>query len=235
MKLWIAFIVALGLPVAAYGAWRIADSRDFQLFGELVHRVDTTDPVVAITFDDGPSPLATDSILAILEREGIRATFFFTGAELAANPDLTPRFVQAGHELGNHSYTHKRMLLKSPSFIRREVESTDSLIREAGYLGDIHFRPPYGKKLIGLPWYLSRTDRMTVMWDVEPDSYAEIGSSADRIVAHVLEEVRPGSIIILHVMYPSRRESLRSVEGIVRGLKQRGYRFVTISELASAG
>ena len=234
MKLRIAAFCTLALLTLlalAYGAWRIADARTFQLFGGLVARVETDSPVVALTFDDGPTPAATDSILAILEREGIHATFFFTGAELSANPALGPRFVRAGHELGNHSYSHSRMVLKSPGFVRREIESTDSLIRRAGYAGTIHFRPPYGKKLVALPWYLRRTGRKTIMWDVEPDSYADIGGSAERIVAHVLQNVRPGSIIILHVMYPSRRESLRAVPRIVRGLEERGYRFVTVSEL----
>jgi peptidoglycan-N-acetylglucosamine deacetylase len=225
--------VALLAALAAFvfAAWKLADARTFQLFGELVHRLETEQPVVALTFDDGPTPDATDSILPILERENVRATFFFTGAELAANPGLGSRYVRAGHELGNHSYAHKRMLLKSQSFIDREIASTDSLIRQAGHVGTIHFRPPYGKKLLGLPWYLSRRGRISVTWDVEPDSHPEVAASADRIVAHVLEEVEPGSIILLHIMYPSRRESLRAVQGVVQGLKERGYRFLTVSEL----
>lgn len=223
-------VALTALLLLAWGAWTVADSRSFQLFGELVDRVETADSVVALTFDDGPAGGA-DSVLAMLAREGVRGTFFFTGAELAERPELAPRFVAAGHELGNHSFSHQRMLLRTPGFIRREIETTDSLIRAAGHSGPIHFRPPYGKKLLGLPWYLARTDRVTVMWDVEPDSYAEVASSAERIVAHVQERVQPGSIIILHVMYPSRGEVLRSVPGIIRSLRGRGYRFVTVSEL----
>jgi peptidoglycan-N-acetylglucosamine deacetylase len=231
MRIRIAALCLLALVASAYAAWRLADSRTFQLFGTLVDRVETSAPVVALTFDDGPTAEGTDSILSILRAEGARATFFFTGAELAENPGLAARFVRAGHEIGNHSYSHGRMVFRSPGFYRREVESTDSLIRDGGYSGAIHFRPPYGKKLLGLPWYLARNDRTTIMWDVEPDSYPEIARSADRIVSHVLDEVRPGSIVILHVMYPSRRESLRAVPGIIRGLKQRGFRFLTVSEL----
>jgi chitin deacetylase len=73
------------------------------------------------------------------------------------------------------------------------------------------------------------------MWDIEPESSPAVAQNADSIVAQVLAKVRPGSIILLHVMYPSRQESLRSVEGIVRGLKARGYRFVTVSELIRSG
>jgi chitin deacetylase len=123
------------------------------------------------------------------------------------------------------------MVLMTPGAIKDEIEMTDRLIRDAGYAGEIHFRPPYGKKLFLLPAYLSKTKRKTITWDVEPDSYADVAADADKIVAHVLERVRPGSIIILHVMYPSRAASLKSVAGIIEGLKQQGYEFKTVSEL----
>jgi peptidoglycan-N-acetylglucosamine deacetylase len=231
MKLKAAVLAVAALLLVLYGAWRISDARSFQLFGGLVHRVGTDAPLVALTFDDGPTPRGADSILAILTREEVSATFFFTGSELAAHADLGARFVEAGHELGNHSYSHQRMLLRRQAFIRNEVELTDSLIREAGHRGPIHFRPPYGKKLLGLPWYLRRTGRTTIMWDVEPESHPEIAQSAERIVSHVANEVRPGSVVLLHVMYPSRSESLRAVEGVIQRLRQDGYRFVTVSEL----
>ena len=124
-------------------------------------------------------------------------------------------------------------MLKSPSFIKAEIERTDQLIRDTGYEGAIHFRPPYGKKLLLLPYYLSKTNRKTVMWDVEPDSYADVSKDANRIVEYVMAHVRPGSIVILHVMYQSRIESLRAVAGIIDGLKREGYEFKSVSELLS--
>ena len=231
------FVVAgvVALLAVARGAWEISSSRTFQLFGESVSRVETMDSVVALTFDDGPTAAVTDTLLAMLRAEDVRATFFFTGAEMTEHPELAPRYLAAGHELGNHTYSHRRMLLRSPAFIRREIEDTDSLIRAAGQRGPVLFRPPYGKKLVGLPWYLSRTGRTSVMWDVEPDSDPEVVASADRIVAHVERSVRPGSIVLLHVMYPSRREVLASVPGIIDALRGRGYGFVTVSELICRG
>jgi peptidoglycan-N-acetylglucosamine deacetylase len=231
MKIRLLALFLVLLVSITYAAWRVAGAVTFQLFGDLVDRVSVTEPLVALTFDDGPTPKGADSILAILKREDVRATFFFTGSELEANSGLANRFVQAGHELGNHSYSHQRMVLKSSSFIRAEIERTDSLIRIAGHSGSIHFRPPYGKKLIGLPWYLSRTGRTTIMWDVDPDSDANVAATSEGIVAHVFENVRPGSIVLLHVMYPSRATSLGAVAGIIQGLRARGYRFVTVSEL----
>jgi peptidoglycan/xylan/chitin deacetylase (PgdA/CDA1 family) len=219
------------LLTGLFGAWKLSKARTFQVAGELVPRVSTTAPVVALTFDDGPTPQYTQEILSLLRKRDVKATFFVTGREASEHPDLARRIVAEGHELGNHTYTHPRMLLKSQAFIRDEVERTDGAIREAGYQGPIHFRPPFGAKLIGLPLYLRRTSRTTIMWDVEPESYPEVASRADRIVAHVLEKTRPGSIIQLHVMYRSRAESRKAVPGIIDGLRERGLRFVTVSEL----
>ena len=91
------------------------------------------------------------------------------------------KIVAAGHEVGNHSYSHVRMLLVTPSFVQQEIEKTDRLIRAAGYDREINFRPPYGKKLFALPWYLSKTGRKTITWDVEPDSNPKITEITVRV------------------------------------------------------
>jgi len=231
-----ALLFTAALVVAGLVALRqISSSRTFQFFGQLVPRVNTSQKVVALTFDDGPTPEATEEVLAVLAEGHVRATFFVTGAELEKNMAEGKKIVAAGHELGNHTYSHGRMVLVTPSHVRREVERTDELIRKAGYLGEIHFRPPYGKKLFVLPYYLSRTGRKTITWDVEPDSYPDVAADADKIAEHVLSRTRPGSIIILHVMYRSRAESLKAVKKVIEGLKAQGYSFKTVTELLAAG
>jgi peptidoglycan/xylan/chitin deacetylase (PgdA/CDA1 family) len=184
-----------------------------------------------LSFDDGPVASIADSLIEVLAARGVRATFFVIGRDLASTPDVGRRLVAAGHELGNHSYSHKRMVLKSPGFIRREVETTDSLIRSVGELGEIFFRPPYGYKLVGLPWFLSRTNRTTVTWSIEPDSYEDVAASAGGIVAHVLEKVHPGSIIILHPWYARRATSRAAVPILLDSLLARGYSITTVGEL----
>jgi len=234
MKKRIALIAVVLILVVSVGLRQVSRSRTFQFFGEIIPRVDTSQKIVALTFDDGPTPEATDQILAILSEMNVRATFFVTGAELEQNLEQGKKLVAAGHQLGNHSYSHVRMFFVTPSFVKQEIESTDKLIRETGYQGDIHFRPPYGKKLFTLPYYLWKHRRKSITWDVEPDSYPEIAADANKIVEHVLANVRPGSIIILHVMYPNRRESMKSVKMIVEGLRAEGYEFKTVSELLAA-
>lgn len=211
--------------------WRLANSRTFQLFGEIVPRVETSQRVVALTFDDGPTPEAVDQVLSVLRERKVKATFFLIGGALEEHPELGRRIAQEGHELGNHSYSHERMVFKTPSFIRQEIERTDQLIRNTGYQGPILFRPPYGKKLVLLPYYLSKTHRKSIMWDIEPDSNPDMARDANKIVAHVLSQARPGSIILLHVMYKSGASSLSAVPGIIDGLRQKGYEFKTVSEL----
>jgi peptidoglycan/xylan/chitin deacetylase (PgdA/CDA1 family) len=220
--------------VALTRVHRFAHSTTTQLFGRIVSQVATADSVVALTFDDGPVPAVAESLLAVLRARNIRATFFVIGSDLAAAPEVGRALVAAGHELGNHSYTHKHMVLKSPGFIRREIEDTDALIRAAGERGEILFRPPYGYKLIGLPRFLSRTNRTTIMWNIEPDSYDDVAATAEGIVAHVLERVRPGSIIILHPWYRSRATSRAAVPLLVDSLQARGYRVTTVGELLQA-
>ena len=224
----IALVVVVGVLA---GLRQLARSRTYQLFGEIVAHVDTRDSVVALTFDDGPVAAVADGLIAVLQARDVHATFFVTGQELAAAPAVGRALVAAGHELGNHSYSHQHMVLKSPSTLRREIEQTDALIRAAGERGPIRFRPPFGYKLIGLPWLLARTDRTTVTWDVEPDSYPGVAATPEGIVTHVLARVRPGSIILLHPWYRSRATSLAAVPILVDSLQARGYRVTTVGGL----
>lgn len=231
--LWTAAALAFATLGLTALTWHYAKSRTHQLAGALVASVPTTQPLVALTFDDGPTPAAMETLLPMLRERGVRATFFVVGVELERHPALGAALLADGHELGNHSYTHQRMVLKSAAFIADEVERTDALIRRAGQQGEILFRPPYGVKLLGLPRYLERTGRRTVMWSIAPDSDPAIADSAAAITASVLAQVRPGAIILLHPMY-RRRASLEAVPAIIAGLQARGLRLVTVSELLAA-
>lgn len=227
-----ALVIALVLA-ALYGVWTFSRSRDVQLFGKLVSHVETQAPVIAITFDDGPTPGYTEWVLDVLAAKGVAATFFLTGAEIDANPELASAIVAAGHEVGNHTWSHPNMTLAGPGKAASEVDRTNDAIRRAGYEGEILFRPPYGKKLVFLPLHLQKTGQTTVMWDIEPESYGDIAASPERIVDHVLEKAKPGSILILHVMYTSREPTRQALPAIIDGLRERGFRFETVSGLMS--
>ncbi|MEV6214961.1 polysaccharide deacetylase family protein [Nocardia sp. NPDC051833] len=228
MRKWLiggAAAVALLLVVVA-GLYVLMNSRTYQLTGRLVDRVDTDEKLVALTFDDGPTE-RTPEILRTLAELRVPATFYLIGDDLAAQPDYGVAIAAAGHEIGNHSYSHRRMVLISGDTVRAEIERTDAEIRRTGYQGPITFRPPYGKKLWALPSYLAEHDRTTVTWDVEPDSAG--GATRAAIVDDTLAQTKPGSIVLLHVMHG--RESAAALPEIVSGLRARGYDFTTVSDL----
>ena len=211
--------------------WQVSKNEKFQFVGNLIDRVETTDKVVALTFDDGPTKHKTKEILKVLDEAEIKATFYLVGKSIEQNIQETKNIIDKGHEIGNHSYSHQRMVLKSYSFVAEELEKTNELIIQAGYREEIRFRPPYGKKLFSLPYYLNNKNITTVTWDVEPETYLDKNASASDISEYVVQNTKPGSIILLHVMFKSRVNSLAAIPLIVQQLKDKGYRFVTVSEL----
>jgi peptidoglycan-N-acetylglucosamine deacetylase len=224
-------VVAL---VAALGVRRLARARTFQLAGELVAEGRPRDRIVALTFDDGPNGALVDSLIDLLRAHHARATFFVIGQGLAEAPAAGPMLVAAGHELANHTWSHRRMVFVTRPRIGSEIERTDSLVRAAGQRNPIWFRPPYGYKLVGLPRWLAQRRRTTVMWSIEPDSYTDVAATSEGIVRHVLARVRPGSIILLHPWHASRRTSLEAVGPLVDSLHARGYRVETVGSMLAA-
>jgi chitin deacetylase len=229
MKMKLVIFIVTTIFVVGFLLFQISKSRTFQFFGELIARVNTNQKVVALTFDDAPSPYVKE-VLSILKEKQIKATFYEIGKGIEQYPLEAKTIVDSKMEVGNHSYSHERMVLKSPSFIDNEIQKTNELIKSSGYRGEITFRPPNGKKLFILPWYLKQRDIKTIMWDVEPDTYVSGDSGA--ITKYTLDTVQPGSIILIHPLCNKEcamdREALPK---IIDGLKLKGYKFVTISEL----
>jgi chitin deacetylase len=223
-------IITILIVFVFIGLYYLSSSKSFQFFGEIYPRINTTKKIVALTFDDGPS-LKSDTILSILDKHNIKATFFLTGNSMNHYFSETQRIVAAGHEVGNHTYSHKRLLLKSYRRIGSEIEQTDSLIRKAGYKKDIHFRPPHAKKLLILPYYLKQHKRKTILWDIEPESINDISNDSELMAEYVVENSKNGSIILLHPMYDWGNESINSIEKIIGGLRGKGFELKTVSEL----
>ena len=229
------FAIAGIILIIPLGLWNLCNSRSFQLAGELITDVPLADSLIALTFDDGPSAKYTDEILSILDHYNVKATFFVTGREVEEFPNEARKIVEAGHQLGNHSYSHKKMIFRSANFIKSELDRTDQAIMDTGYMGEIYFRPPYCKKLILLPMILSRRNQVSITWDIEPESYGEVRNSAQNIASHISESIHSGSIILLHVMYNQSEESRKSLPIFIEELLMQGYNFVTIDELFRRG
>jgi peptidoglycan/xylan/chitin deacetylase (PgdA/CDA1 family) len=228
-KLGIFFLFIGIICIALYLLNILVKTPKFQVIGELVNHVETKEKVVALTYDDGPNPPYTNQLLDLFDHNRIKATFFVIGKNIENHPETVQLILSKGHELGNHSYSHTRMVFKSPSFIRAEIEKTDALLRQLGVKQEIHFRAPYGRKLLVLPYILAKLGKKNILWTVDPKDFEE--SNPETIKNYVLEKVNPGSIILMHDGGGERSQTIAATEMVIKGLQKKGYTFKTVSEL----
>lgn len=226
----LSHIIAIAAITAVVG-WIVSKTANWQLMGEISKNIETDQMVVALTFDDGPSPKETAETLKILNDHDIKATFYLTGTQIELHPNAAKQIATAGHELGNHGYTHGRMILRTPSDLRDELTRADALIRSTGYSGPITFRPPYGQKLIVLPYILKQMGKTNVMWSVDPGGEIGWNAPADKLADFVIRKTEPGDIIILHPMFRKNAEARKALPKLITALQAKGFEFVTVSEL----
>jgi len=215
------------VAMAVVGLRELAYSSTFQLFGHYIARVETEDRAVALSFDDGPHPRFTPMVLDVLDRYDAKATFFLMGRNLERHPAAARDLIRRGHEIGNHSYSHPKLVFMTPSRVRREIQRTDALIRQLGVTAPIHFRPPHAAKLFVLPYVLTTMDKLSVLGDVDPEEWK--GYAASALTASILRQVRRGSIIGLHDT--NGIETIRALEQVLDVLTSQGYRVETVSQL----
>jgi peptidoglycan-N-acetylglucosamine deacetylase len=156
----------------------------------------TDDLTVHLTFDDGPHPTATLTVLEILKRRNLKATFFLLGENVNRYPDLAREINDQGHSVGNHSMTHSGLLLKPSSWQSRQIGDTNEVIRKTIGKSPGLFRPPFGHFDLRTVKEASSHGLKTVMWDVDSKDYSASGSQS--IVRRVCRQTRPGSIVLFH-------------------------------------
>jgi chitin deacetylase len=199
------------------------------LFMQPLHKLPATKKVIALTFDDGPSPTRTPALLALLDKHQVKATFFLVGQNIEKYPDITKEIVARGHVAANHSYSHQRMILKSPSFMTEEITKTNDLLKAAGSAHWQYFRPPNTKKLLFLPLVLKSLDMTLVTGSYDPNSQYQVPFPAEAVTQEVINNAEPGGIVFLHDgRDDSTEEFITAVEDIIIELKAQGYTFVTI-------
>lgn len=230
MRPWtiVASVILIAL-LGAFGLWRASKAECWQLVGDVVCRVETDRKIVALSFDDGPTPEGVDVVLRELDKRDVTATFFLIGNRMEKFPGTAERLRAAGHELGNHSFSHKRMIGQSQAYYTEEIAHTDDLLRKAGMIDPVLFRPPFGKRLFGLPLAVRNAGYRTIMWDVaddvahhpEPKDYAR----------DIVSRVRPGSIILMHPMYYGNTVERAALPLVLDGLVEKGYRIVPVGKL----
>ncbi len=205
-------------------------------WGEVVESVAAREPVVALTFDDGPAEPYTSELLDVLAEHGVVATFFLVGKQVVRHPRVVRRMVREGHALGNHSWDHSHLGRAAWSRVAEQVSSTAAAIRRVAGVRTWLFRPPYGElgpQLRGPDGAVAAARHVNVLWSVEAGDWA---TRSSRLVAlRVLRSVRPGAILLLHDGGGDRRHVVRATSWVVGHLAARGYRFVTVPELLRRG
>ncbi len=213
----------------AFGFKKLAETSKFQLFGTLATQAKTSEKVIALTYDDGPNPPYTSQLLAVLNRFQVKATFFVIGQQVESHGETAQQIQAQGHELGNHSYSHRPLIMTPKRTLAHEIGRTDRLLQRLGVETPIHFRAPFGYKRIRLPLMLSQLKKTHVLWNVDPRDYEATDSHV--VVTHVLEHVRPGAIVLLHDGGGDRSLTIEATAQLIPKLQAQGYRFKTVSEL----
>jgi len=193
----------------------------------VVHQINTQDKVVALTFDDGPNDRYTTKFLKILEKEKIKATFFLVGKKINKSPGVAKKIKLAGHEIGNHSYAHLDYTKLPPTKIEDDITKSQIVFYKKLGILPLIFRPPYGRLRKRDHTTVSKYFLKVVNWSLDTRDWEPTttnGIVKDRILTYL----KPGSIIICH---DNNKHSLETLPDIIREVKKRGYRFVTITEL----
>jgi len=186
-------------------------------------------PRVALTFDDGPDPERTPALLDALGELGAPATFFLLGRCVDAHPAVAARIAREGHEIGNHTYSHRYLPLARSRSVAAELAATDAAIARATGAVPSLARPPYGGRSPRNVRAFARQDKQLVLWDV--NSFDWKGAPADEVARRVVERARPGSIILLHEARDGGEVTVDAVRRLVPALRARGLELATVSRL----
>ena len=184
-------------------------------------------PYIALSFDDGPSPVTTTQLLDILEKRGIKVTFFVIGPNVAAHPEIVRRELADGDEIGNHSWTHPQLSKLSDQRVTEEIAKTQEAIKNAcGYTPTL-MRPPYGAiTKRQREWIEKQFGLSVILWSVDPFDWKRPGASV--ISQRILSGAEPGSIILSHDIH---QQTIDAMPATLDALLAKGYKFVTVSEL----
>ena len=200
---------------------------------EVLRHVPTDGMQIAITFDDGPHPTLTPRILEILERYGVSATFFMVGRNVINYPDAARAVLAAGHEIGNHTFTHGRVAALNEATLAEEIGRCEDALEELCEYRPHLFRPPEGALTEALMRCTETGDYRVVLWSLDTRDWEN--KNADEIVACVLQRIKPGDIILMHDYIGRKSKTPEALERLLPELLRRGFEPVTVSRLLGEG
>ena len=193
----------------------------------------TKEKIVALTFDDGPDESFTPQILDILKKYKVKATFYVIGEKVQYNKKIIKRQYEEGHEIGNHTYTHINVSKNGYNKIRKEIKDTQSAVKSVTGVYPKTFRPPYRAISKDMCEIVKENNMNIVLWSyVDARDWESPGVNS--IVKTIENGVQNGCIILLHDYNKLRNTKSQTIEAldiIIPDLLNKGYKFVTISEL----
>ena len=214
-----------------------------QLYGATICRSRGARGLIALTYDDGPNPRHTESLLSVLERHGARATFFLIGKWAEREPALAREVQAAGHAIGNHTFTHPTLAFCTGERVQDELCRCRAAVEAAGVTfsqvdGAALMRPPWGRRRPGTLRAVRAAGYVPVIWSVTGWDWRK-RETAESIAARC-SKARDGDVILLHDGVHTepagdRDASVGATDEILRRLTAEGYRFVTVPELVAAG
>jgi len=178
---------------------------------------------IALTFDDGPHPYYTEQLLKGLEERNVKVTFFITGQNVEAYPDIVKEIHENGHLIGNHTYSHLQLSSQNEESFKQEIIKTNKVIKEVTGEDTIYVRPPYGS------WnkeFEKELNMFPVLWTIDPLDWCS--SDVSCIVNTVCAKAGENDIILMHDQY---KTTVTAALKIVDELMEEGYEFVTVDEL----
>jgi peptidoglycan/xylan/chitin deacetylase (PgdA/CDA1 family) len=192
-----------------------------------VTRIATRQPLVALTFDDGPHPRLTPQLLDLLKVNNVRATFYLIGNRIPRFPQLVARIAAEGHEIGNHTWSHPSLYGHSDGAVLSEIDRAAEAVRATTGLTPVTMRPPYGNFYPRQRLMLHQTRGLpTVLWSVDPEDWRRPGSAV--VAERIVSGSNPGDVVLAHDIHAA---TVRAMRPTLAGLHARGFRFVTVSEL----
>ena len=201
------------------------------LFGRVIASVPATGNGLALTFDDGPNPLATPAILDALKERGVKASFFILGRHAERWPAIVRRVAEEGHAIGNHGYYHRKLHLKSPSYVRRDLELGTAAIVDACGVRPKFFRAPHGFRSPWVTTIARSLGQRTVGWT--RGVWDSDRPGVEVIAGRTIRAARPGAILLLHDgdgydEGGDRMQTAQAVPRIIDAVQRAGFHFVTL-------
>ncbi len=189
---------------------------------------------LALTYDDGPNDPHTSRLLEVLAKHGVHATFFLIGRYVEQRPDIARELMNAGHVIGNHTFTHPLLTFKGKGELNKELADCERALTDALGEHSSLFRPPFGGRRPGVLRTARKMGLEPIMWNVT--GYDWNAPSAEHIERKVTGRVRGGNVILLHdgghrVFGADRSYTVTATDRLIARYKSEGYEFVTIPEM----